>query len=292
MTADEYFRFWQALDQMAGDIELPLKFAESFNVECFDPPIFASLCSPNFNTALERLQRFKPLIAPLKLELAFTSKTTRLSLEPLQANQQLSRTFSMTELVFFTQLLRTATRKHIEPIAVYCPIAVSSPERYREYFGVAVKQSGSLALEFSAEDASLPFLTENTGMWSIFEPELQKRLSNLERDASIQQRVKSALLELIPSAQVSIENVASQLAMSKRTLQRKLSAENANYQNILNDTRQELAEFYLSKTPTSTSEVSFLLGFHETTSFYRAFSGWTGQSPERYREQNSVVNTH
>ncbi|GAD02829.1 AraC family transcriptional regulator [Agarivorans albus] len=287
LTSSEYFRFWNSLDQLVGDRDIALCFADSFCVEAFDPPIFASLCSPNFKVALMRLQQFKPLIAPLKLEIETDQELTRLSLQPLDKQQSLCRSLVLMEAVFFTQLLRTATRKHIQPLSVTCPKGITAGQQYQAYFGVAVSSGDTLSLAFRTSDTEQAFLTENNGMWNIFEPELKKRLSQIESNVATEQRVKSALLELIPSGQVSIENVASELAMSKRTLQRKLSAEQVNYQGVLNQTRQELAEFYLSRTVISSYEVSFLLGFHEATSFYRAFAAWTGRTPEQYREQHS-----
>ena len=81
----------------------------------------------------------------------------------------------------------------------------------------------------------------------------------------------------------SIEYVAKQLAMSKRTLQRKLSEENYSYQWVLKKVRQELADYYLQQTQLPIIEVSFLLGFQETNSFIRAYSSWTGTTPSQVR---------
>ena len=284
MSKEEYFRFFWALDEIAGELDIALLMADVFAVESFNPPLFASLCSPNFNVALERIQRFKPLIAPMRLELDVTAECTTVRICPESAGESLPRSMVMIELVFFTQLVRTATRKHIDPVVVKSPIQPSNPERYSEYFGTQVEQGEVVELVFKAQDAKAPFLTENAGMWQFFEPELQKRLSKLSAEASTAERVKSALLELIPSGLVSVDNVACELAMSKRTLQRKLTAEGESYQNILSGTRKELAQFYLVKSQTSLAEISYLLGFQETTSFYRAFASWTGQTPEAYRE--------
>ena len=284
MNKEEYFRFFSALDEIAGELDVALLMADVFAVESFNPPLFASLCSPNLNVALERIQRFKPLIAPMRMELDITDECTIARICPESAGDLLPRSMVMIELVFFTQLVRTATRKHIEPISVKSPILPANPARYTAYFGTEVEQGEVVELVFRAQDAKASFLTENAGMWQFFEPELQKRLSNLSAGASTAERVKSALLELIPSGLVSVDNVASELAMSKRTLQRKLTAEGENYQSILSDTRRELAQFYLTKSRTSLAEISYLLGFQETTSFYRAFASWTGQSPEVYRE--------
>ena len=121
----------------------------------------------------------------------------------------------------------------------------------------------------------------------MFEPELKKRLSDLKKDATVSQRVKSALLEMLPSGESSMEEVAATLAMSKRTLQRKLSAEDVNFQMVLSNTRKELAHHYLVNSTMSQAEISYLLGFQDTNSFIRAYSAWTGSSPGQYRSLNA-----
>ena len=67
LSPADYFRLWQGLEQAAGTEELPLKIGQAISVEAFDPPIFASLCSPDLNTALRRLAQFKRLIGPMVL---------------------------------------------------------------------------------------------------------------------------------------------------------------------------------------------------------------------------------
>lgn len=73
--------------------------------------------------------------------------------------------------------------------------------------------------------------------------------------------------------------------VSKRTLHRRLQAEGTSYQALLNATRESLVRHYLTRPNVSAGEISFLLGYEETSSFYRAFQSWTGQTPERIRAE-------
>ncbi|MEL6180654.1 MAG: helix-turn-helix domain-containing protein, partial [Myxococcota bacterium] len=72
--------------------------------------------------------------------------------------------------------------------------------------------------------------------------------------------------------------------LSKRTLQRRLRSEGPTFQEVLNTTREELARHYLLNTVFSGTEIAFLLGFKDPNSFFRAFHGWTGHSPEKLRQ--------
>ncbi|MEM7443942.1 MAG: helix-turn-helix transcriptional regulator, partial [Pseudomonadota bacterium] len=77
--------------------------------------------------------------------------------------------------------------------------------------------------------------------------------------------------------------VAGRLAISARTLQRRLSEEGTSFQQELNGIREELARHYLTNSHYSSAEISFLLGYDDPNSFIRAFHAWTGQTPERAR---------
>jgi AraC-like DNA-binding protein len=128
-----------------------------------------------------------------------------------------------------------------------------------------------------------PFLTSNEPLWSAFEPELRQRLADLGTPATTAKRVRAALLEGLPSGLVTMEAIARKLGSSKRTLQRRVEAEGRSYRQILRETREALARHYLEKTALPAAEISFLLGFDEPNSFYRAFRMWTGMTPDSVR---------
>src|SRR5262249_33658379 len=69
----------------------------------------------------------------------------------------------------------------------------------------------------------------------------------------------------------------------ERTLQRRLKAEGTSFQRLLDDTRRELAQQYLGQTDVSLADATYLLGFSERGSFFRACRRWSGTSPRRYR---------
>ena len=71
--------------------------------------------------------------------------------------------------------------------------------------------------------------------------------------------------------------------MNVRSLQRKLQQKDTSFKKILNEVREDLALKYIKDSSLTVSEISFLLGFAETSSFSRAFKRWTGGSPKAYR---------
>ena len=190
-----------------------------------------------------------------------------------------------SEIFFLLWLARVATRSHIVPLKVQLierPIKLAS---YAKYFGTVITIGKSNQIIFKSEDAQLPFLTEDAGMWSFFEPELRKRLCEFNKEETYSSRVRSVLLELIPAGQISISETSKKLGISQRGLQRNLLDEMTSFQDILKSVRIELATHYLKKSSISLGEISYLLGFQEVNSFSRAFNEWMNISPGAYRKK-------
>jgi AraC-like DNA-binding protein len=110
-------------------------------------------------------------------------------------------------------------------------------------------------------------------------------LARMDRDDIIA-RVRALFIELLPSGECSKEKVAARLNMSDRSLQSKLAIRNTSYRNLLNETRRELAQLYIRQGLHSVSEVTYLLGFADVSSFSRAFRSWEGLSPSEYKDQS------
>jgi AraC-like DNA-binding protein len=97
--------------------------------------------------------------------------------------------------------------------------------------------------------------------------------------------VRRALAVLVAGGDTRIERVARDLGTSRRTLQRRLAAAGASYQDLLDETRREAAERYLAESSLSIAELGYLLGYSEPSAFHRAFKRWFGRSPQAFRER-------
>lgn len=286
LPTEDYFRFWRSIEDETGDPAFALRLVEMLSAEVFDPPLFAALCSANMTQAVQRLAKYKQLMAPMRLEIEI-ARSGDLTVSPrwLYAESQVPASLQVGEIGFFLRLVRLATRQPVRPVRVELPTLPDPAHirRHEDFFGVRLQQGDFPAITFAAADARLPFLTVNEGMWRVFEPDLRRRLSELDATATTTDRVRALLLELIPSNAATIEAVADRLAMSKRTLQRRLESEGQNFRVLVNATRESLARHYLAKTAMSGGEIAFLLGFEDPNSFYRAFQDWTGQTPDSAR---------
>ena len=109
VSAEEYFRLWRGLEEEMGDRPMALEVGQGVSVEAFDSPIFAALCSPDLNTAAERLSKFKRLMGPLALDVNIGTEQTVMEYGSLEVGP-LPVSLGTTELVFLVQFARRATR--------------------------------------------------------------------------------------------------------------------------------------------------------------------------------------
>ena len=279
----EYYRFMDAVGSQISDPRLPIMVASADNIESFSPPIFAAYCSKNGRACLERLSRHKRIIAPMKYEISEENEEVRLTISASNDELVMPKFLVETEMVFVIHILRTATGLDIIPKEVQMKDPVDD-DAFTEFLGCQVRKSNDIVIVFRAEDMEKPFISYNESMWEFFEPELQKRLYEMERDDSFAAKVRSALTELLPGGAGTVDDVAVKLGVSKRTLQRKLTEENTSFQKQLNGTREILAKHYIRNTDMASDEIAFLLGYQEINSFLRAFSLWTGMSISEFRK--------
>ncbi|HDX4048172.1 TPA: AraC family transcriptional regulator ligand-binding domain-containing protein [Enterobacter soli] len=286
LPTEAYFRFWQGLEDEVEDVLFPLKLVGLVSTESFDPPLFAALCSASLAQAVQRLAKYKQLMMPMSLEIAVNPRG-EMTISPrwLLAQDQVPRSLQVAELAFYIRLMQLATREPVNALRVTLPELPppSYARQFSAFFGVPVTQGQYPSITFSSTDVLRPFLTVNEGMWRVFEPELRRRLSELDATATTRERVSAVLLELIPGGTASIDKVALRLGMSRRTLQRRLELEGESFRTLINHTREKLARHYLENSSFSSGEIAFLLGFEEPNSFYRAFHEWTGQTPDAAR---------
>jgi AraC-like DNA-binding protein len=282
LTTDDYYALWQALGDESGDPNLPIRIGNAISVEAFSPPIFAALCSANLEVAAKRIATYKKLVGPMRLSVSRSGTDVTLRFD-WRSQATPPQVLATSELVFWVALARIGTRTRLRPLRATSPQPPADNAPIREYFGCEIDTGRSQTIVFATDDASRPFLTANERMWEFFEPELRRRLDQLDRESSTADRVQAALFELLPTGSSGIGDVARSLAVSTRTLQRRLREEGTNYQATLNTTRESLAHHYLSDETLTVGQISFLLGYETPSSFYRAFHAWTGRTPETAR---------
>lgn len=284
LSPEQFHRLWTAVEKHTGDPALGATLAARMSAETFQPPVFAALCSADLQRAVERLATYKRLMGPQRLVVDTAgdalSVTTVMPAQPAPPPGLVAY-----ELTFWVALARLGTRARVVPARVTMPDPPHA-EAYREYLGVPIERGPSVTATFTAADARRPFLTANHAMWQVFEADLRRRLADLDRVETAAVRVQAALIELLPAGQGTAQDVSRRLAMSGRTLQRRLAREGTTFQAVLGHTRHRLARHYLARPDITITEIALLLGYHEPSSFHRAFHQWSGTTPHRVRVES------
>lgn len=282
-TSGEFFRFWAAIEAEAGDPAFVARLADAMSVEAFHPAWFAATCSPNLHVAAGRIARYKRLVAPIAIDTNHDDRGFFVGVRWSDPTATIPPSFAAAELAFMVRIARIATRTTVRPVRIESPHDFEDVTVLEDWFGQRFERSDRHGATFSTEDADRPFLTENPELWATFEPELRRRLTELDASASLADRVRAVLLENLPAGEAGIDAVSSRLGLGPRTLQRKLRGTGTTYRTIVNETRQQLASHYLSNPDLAYAEISFLIGFEEPSSFFRAYREWTGTTPEDAR---------
>jgi len=141
------------------------------------------------------------------------------------------------------------------------------------------------SMQYRLADLDVPLSTSDEGLHKILQAHADLVLAQRPKNrADIEVVVEKAIADRMAPGQTSVSHVARDLGMSARTLARRLGDANTTYQTVLSNFRRAMADRYLKNSEMSQSEIAFLLGYSDVSSFASAFKRWTGQSPGERRQ--------
>jgi AraC-like DNA-binding protein len=162
-------------------------------------------------------------------------------------------------------------------------------------FSITRREPGPLDVEIeilycgvchSDIDLDQPFVTHNEELLKAIGAQLETELQERNASTDVGDQVKHTLKRSLAGKRPTLPHIARELGMSVRTLQRRLTDARMNFQQLVEDTRRELARHYLKHSAVELNEAAFLLGYEDANSFFRAFHLWEGTSPGEWREQH------
>lgn len=246
----------------------------------------AAVTQPTLRGCLETIQRFcRELFPPLEFNGEVRSREASFSVEETLSLAPYTHFFMELNMVSFYNIFRQLVGGEHELFSV----DFSYPEPawghiYRRYFHCPVRFGQPRTCMVGA-----PELAD-------YEMPLANRLMAMAAEKTLFENIPTRAMRLLPlrlrrllvryyGAFPSLENAASELGMSGRTLRRKLAEEGTSYQHELDVVRQKLAEDYFSRGGESVTELALQLGFADSSAFAKAFRRWTGCAPTEYLER-------
>jgi AraC-like DNA-binding protein len=250
---------------------------------------YAWLSSSTLRTALKRLVRYWRLVsAEVAVRLDESPDGIEFVHLPPQRDALLDAIRGDMVMAFLCAMCRANFGAAFSPRRVafrHAAPADSGP--YRAFFGCPVSFGADAnRLRIGRAEADHPLPTGNRELAAMHDRVLVAQLARLDK-TDVMARFRASLLERMTSGELSEDNLARDLNMSRRSLQRRLAEAEATYQSLVDETRRDLALRYLEDPQKSATDIAFLLGYSQQSAFTRAFRRWTGTSPSEYRSSKS-----
>jgi AraC-like DNA-binding protein len=165
-----------------------------------------------------------------------------------------------------------------------------NPRAYAQFFDCPVRfDATENALVFSRTLLDMPLVQADETLHLAMREQARTAMESVFKDQDLAHRLRQVLIPLMPKCEATLDRAAHALALSPRSLQRKLAEVSLKFQDVLDATRMDLARVYLRDPTLSALDVALLLGYAEQSSFTRAFKGWFSSTPTEWRRSQSAV---
>ena len=288
LRTDRYFAFWRAVEATGVPADFGLRLTEAPVLYQMDVASTAALLSENFGEALSNLARYKRLTCPEEIDVEVIGEEAQVGVRWLHGAGVAPPMLVDATLAWLCRIASLGSEGAIRPVRIALTRAESPGRSLSQYFGCRIQfNSARDVLVFSKGALETPFASHHPEMLELMTPGLEAALQARAAAESLAQQVRNVLVKGMGGKRLSVEFVARELRIGVRTLQRRLEDEGTSYQKLLDEVRQSTARHLLAATDLDTGEIAFVLGFEELNSFMRAFQGWEGTSPGRWRMQNA-----
>ena len=285
---DGMTRLWERAVELSGNPAIGLNMAKVVRPASFHVVGYALMSSRTLKEGFARLVRYQRIIG----------EGADLSFRPLEQGYALilaihgdrlapARQSAEASLAYALAFCRWMTGKAIRPLRVSFqgepPVDL---EPYQQVFQAPFQfNAAHYALLFERADMEAPLPTANASLAQLHDRFAGEYLARFS-ESRVTHQARQVLCRLLPQGEPKRDAVAQALYLSQRTLQRRLQEEGTSFQQLLDDTRRELAVQYLAQPNLTLLETAYLLGFADPSNFFRAFRRWFGETPGEYRARH------
>jgi len=290
VTTAELFALWRRVGEMSSDPGIGLKLGAETRLTRSHPAAIAVICSRTFGDALLRLGRYKQLTCPEEIRVHRKAQETSVEFFYVEAREPQPDVLVDMVLSWILGVGRQGTDGQITPLRLELTRPVKHRELLESHFGCRVRfEADRNALVFCSSDLDRPFVTHNEELLTVIGTHVESELKARNTTMNIGEQVKQTLRRSLAGKRPTLQDVAHELGMSARTLQRRLTDAGITFQQLVEDTRRELARHYLKQSTVELNEAAFLLGYEDANSFFRAFQMWNGTSPGEWRTRHCAA---
>lgn len=289
LATGELFAFWRAIGEVSGDPTIGLKLGSAETLTQYDPIGIAALCTRTMREALRRISRYKQLTCPEEIVVSEGTEECEVQFRWLEATEAEPHYLTDNCFSWILSIARRGMNTVITPLRIELTRSESHARALREFFGCPVVfDAPQNSIVFNASDVDSPLVTHNVELLAMIAPQLEEELMDREAQQSFPDRVRAAIKKRLAGQRPSVREIAKDLRLSSRTLQRRLQESGSSFQQTMEEARRELARHYLIHSPLELNETAYLLGYEDVNSFVRAFHGWEGLPPAHWRQVNRM----
>jgi AraC-like DNA-binding protein len=284
LNTEDLFAVWHGIGALSADPAIGLKLGTETRSEHFDPVGMAALSTRNFGDAMLQMARYKQLSCPE--EIVHERDEVEWSIHFRWMLADGPEPSALTDLCFawVLSIARVGTGTPITPVRLELEGPRQHAKTMERHFGCPVHVGSSRnAIVFRTRDAEIPFVTRNPELLQMLAPQFDEALEQSRAHESFPDRVRAAIQRKLTGTRPRMEEIARDMRISTRTLQRRLQESGLSFQQVLEEARHQLARHYLSHAMLEVNETAYLLGYHDLSSFVRAFRAWEGVPPAHWR---------
>lgn len=276
---------WRRAAERCRDPGIGLQVAQFYRATDFHGLAVVFLASNNLRAALARLVRYHVVVNTARIMRAEEREgRLELSCHVPPGLPEDDRVLQDARAAIILDLCRTGASDIINPVET--AFTYRKPDDCSTYETIfrCTPAFGAphWKMSFRLEDAQRPFLASNKELARNNDHVLEAVAAHL-REQTLLARVKMAMMDELPSGTPSEESIARSVSLSGRSLQRRLASEGTTFKELLGMVRRELAERYVAESDMPITEITYVLGFSDVSSFSRAFKRWTGSAPATTR---------
>ena len=283
--------FFDLLEHIARTVSdgrsVPLRVGASMRCDDYGAFGLSFKSAPDLRGSYRRVERYGRVVTTISnFRLVNGEETSLFEVIPALPDRPGVRLTNELALSAAVALSREVSQQGFELRAVHLSQAEPDVlEPFEEHFRCPIRFGSTRdALEVANHQLHAPNRLGDDAISRFLDAHLDGALKEVTGTGMIVRQLKAEISSALSEGIPKLETLAPRLAVSPRTLQRRLAEDGMNFQGLVKDVQYALARKLLQASECRLSEVAFLTGFSDQSSFGRAFKRWSGHSPRAFRE--------
>lgn len=287
LLLSDFCTLFEEAAHQTGNSNFGLYFGQTFQPRHLGALGYAAISSPTLSAALRNMEAYFPAHQGQSSFglIREDSDVFWLSYRIFDPRIRQRRQDAELSMGIFLNVFRDALGPDWSPLEVRfehgCP---EGSYNHEDVFGSPVlfgRRTNAFAFRRCDLDARMN--SRDPYLYSVIEPFLKSRCEIHQNPENFATTVRNQVKIHLGDVQPTITEIARVFGVTDQSLQRQLRDNGLTFQEIVTAARKELALHYMEDSNIPLTEIAYCLGYSELSAFSRAFRGWTGMSPQRYR---------